>query len=118
MLHLFREAGKPRREPPATPDCGPGSEGSRTHDSVHIVSPLRGLVYTQRAAHPTPLALRADGSMTSQGVYWFAGNAFIGRAQAGENLAWSPSEPGRYLLRAVDEHGEADTRELEIEVVP
>jgi penicillin-binding protein 1C len=119
MLRLFREAGMPRRTPPAEPDCGSGSDpegGDR--DALHIVSPLRGLVYTERASHPAPLALRAEAGAATRAVYWFAGNAFLGRAPAGDNLPWLPDEPGRYTLRAVDDRGGADTRELEVEVAP
>ncbi|HEY1314053.1 MAG TPA: penicillin-binding protein 1C [Steroidobacteraceae bacterium] len=119
MLRLFREAGMPRRTPPADPDCGNGSEpGGSDSEALHIVSPLRGLVYTERALHPAPLALRADVGAATHAVYWFAGNAFIGRAPAGETLPWLPQQSGRYTLRAVDDRGGADTRELEVELVP
>jgi penicillin-binding protein 1C len=119
MLRLFREAGMPRRTPPAEPDCGSASDpGGSDSEALHIVSPLRGLVYTERAAHPAPLALRADVGAATRAVYWFAGNAFIGRAPAGDNLPWLPEQPGRYTLRAVDDRGGADTRELEVDVVP
>jgi penicillin-binding protein 1C len=109
----------PRRVAPTDPDCGPGSENAAANgSSLHIVSPLRGLVYTERAAHPIPLALRADTGANTRAIYWFAGRSFIGRAPAGENLTWTPNEPGRYTLRAVDDGGGADTRELEVEVLP
>jgi penicillin-binding protein 1C len=118
MLRLFREAGMPRRTPPAEPDCGNGADSTAGVDALHIVSPLRGLIYTERAAHPAPLALRADVGAATHAVYWFAGSSFIGRSPAGESLPWMPEQPGRYTLRAVDDRGGADTRELEVEVVP
>ncbi len=49
-------------------------------------------------------------------MYWFAGKEFLGRASDG--LAWQPAGAGRYLLRAVDEYGAADSREVEVDVVP
>lgn len=111
MLRLFREAGMPRRVPPSAPDC------SDDREAPHIVSPLRGVVYTVRASRPVPLALRADGG-GAQPIFWFADQAFVGRAAQGESLAWLPSQPGRYLLRAVDGEGAADTRELVVDWVP
>jgi penicillin-binding protein 1C len=119
MLRLFREAGMPRRVAPPAPDCaarrddvGDDREGPR------IVSPVRGLVYTQRIGRLAPLSLRAEAAAGTQSVYWFAGSAYLGRAPFGEGLAWSPPQPGRYLLRAVDDRGAADSRELVVDLVP
>jgi len=129
MLQLFREAGMPRRVAPPAPDCaagageaGPGPAGSgdalADRAGPRIVSPVRGLMYTLRIGHSEPLSLRADSTAGTRSVYWFAGNAYLGRAPFGDGLAWSPSQPGRYLLRAVDDRGGADTRELTVDLVP
>jgi penicillin-binding protein 1C len=119
MLQLFREAGMPRRVAPPAPDCAAGSaDAAENRDGPRIVSPVRGLVYTLRMGHLEPLSLRADTTAGTQSVYWFAGNAYLGRASFGEGLAWLPSEPGRYQLRAVDDRGAADTRELSVDLVP
>jgi penicillin-binding protein 1C len=119
MLRLFREAGMPRRVAPPAPDCaarrddlGDDREGPR------IVSPVRGLVYTLRIGRLAPLSLRAEAAAGTQAIYWFAGSAYLGRAPFGEGLAWSPPQPGRYLLRAVDDRGAADSRELVVDLVP
>ncbi len=121
MLRLFREAGMPRRVPPPAPECddrglaaaGVGDE----REAPRIVSPVRGLVYALRLKAPAPLALRADGGAT-QSVYWFADDAYVGRSPPGESLAWMPAQAGRYLLRAVDDQGAVDTRELVVDLVP
>jgi penicillin-binding protein 1C len=120
MLRLFREAGMPRRVPPATPDCGAAAADSSgdDRDAPQIVSPLRGVVYTLRIGHLEPLALRATIAARAQAIYWFADNAYLGRAPHGESLAWLPPQPGHYRLRAVDDGGAADTREVDVEVVP
>ncbi|MGO8972602.1 MAG: penicillin-binding protein 1C [Steroidobacteraceae bacterium] len=119
MLQLFREAGMPRRVAPPAPDCAAGSaDASENREGPRIVSPVRGLVYTLRMGHLEPLSLRADTTAGTQSVYWFAGNAYLGRAPFGEGLAWLPPEPGRYQLRAVDDRGAADTRELSVDLVP
>jgi len=125
MLRLFREAGMPRRLPPPAANCGnlttdtPGWDGNaRDGDAPQIVSPLRGVVYTLRPAHLQTLALRANIAARSQAIYWFADNAYLGRAVRGEDLAWLPARAGHYLLRAVDDTGAVDTRDLDVEVAP
>ena len=119
MLQLFREAGMPRRVAPLAPDCADGSGNTGDgREGPRIVSPARGLVYTLRIGRLAPLSLRADAAAGTQAVYWFAGNAYLGRAPFGEGLAWLPSQPGRYLLRALDDRGGADTRQLVVDFVP
>jgi penicillin-binding protein 1C len=50
-------------------------------------------------------------------VFWFADQTFIGRAKAGAGFAWGPNAAENYLVRAVDDHGRADSRELRVTVV-
>jgi len=71
-----------------------------------------------RLRQSVPLSLRADTAAGAQAIYWFAGNAFLGRAPVGESLSWLPGEPGHYLLRAVDDRGLADARELDVDLLP
>jgi penicillin-binding protein 1C len=119
LLRLFREAGMPRRVPPASPDCAtPSTDLASGRDAPQIVSPLRGVAYTLRAGHAEPLALRATIAARAQTIYWFADNAFVGRATQGDTLAWLPAHPGHYLLRAVDDSGAADTRDIDVESLP
>jgi penicillin-binding protein 1C len=125
MLQLFREAGMPRRVAPPAPECATGTgnaagtgASSDAREAPRIVSPVRGLAYTLRIGHSVPLSLRADAASGTQAVYWFAGGAYLGRAPFGDSLAWVPPQPGRYLLRAVDDRGGADTRELVVDLVP
>ncbi|MEP6546844.1 MAG: penicillin-binding protein 1C [Gammaproteobacteria bacterium] len=128
MLRLFREAGMPRRVAPPAPDCHgvstdgaaivEASAGGDDSQGPRIVSPVRGLVYTVRINQSAPLSLRADAAAGTQALYWFAGNAYLGRAPFGESLAWLPPQAGRYSLRAVDDRGFADTRELVVDFLP
>jgi penicillin-binding protein 1C len=122
MLRLFREAGMPRRVAPPAPECGKVSgdvvDTGDEREGPRIVSPTRGLVYTLRTSRMAPLSLRADAAAGTQAVYWFAGKAYLGRAPFGEGLAWLPTQPGRYSLRAVDDRGVADTRDLVVDFVP
>ncbi len=118
MQRLFREAGMPRRVAPPAPDCGGESNGSDDSEGPRTVSPVRGLVYTVRISKSAPLLLRADAAAGTESVYWFAGNAYLGRAPLGEGLAWLPPQAGRYSLRAVDDRGFADNRELVVDFLP
>jgi penicillin-binding protein 1C len=122
MLKLFREAGMPRRTPPALPaDCAQEAAEAPT-----ITSPLRGVTYTIRLSSPTRLsgddaqqtiALKANAG-AEQALFWYANDALVGQAQAGVGLAWAPQKAGRYVLRAVAENGQADSREVLVEFVP
>ena len=116
MLRLFREAGMPRREPPRAPDCS-GTTLANEADAPQIVSPLRGVTYTVRLSKPAPLALRAERTQRGE-LFWFANQGFVARAGAGESVAWNPAQPGRYVLRAVDDAGLSDVRTVDVEFVP
>ena len=121
MMGLFREAGMPRRVPPALPaNC---NNTLQTHaDSPQITSPLKGVTYTVRLSHqnlktPETIALRANTG--GQGaIYWFADTSFIAKSETGNAVAWTPQKAGRYVLRAVDDAGQSDSREVNVEFVP
>lgn len=115
MLRLFREAGLPRRDPPRIPDCASRSEPDEA-PAPTILSPQRGVTYAMRLSKPAALALNANSAPGRQ--YWFAGNAFIGEAASGQGLAWMPPGAGNYALRVLDESGQADTREVRVEIAP
>jgi penicillin-binding protein 1C len=117
MLRLFREAGMPRRVPPALPTQCNNSAAQANLEAPQITSPLKGVTYTMRISQPETIALKANHS--GQGsIYWFADNGFIEKSEAGAAVAWSPQQAGHYVLRAVDEAGQADSREVNIEFVP
>ncbi len=124
MQKLFRDAGLPRRAPPAfMPQC---HETENVGSPPKITSPLRGVTYAlhefQHANDASANAeesvnLRATTDADTREVFWFADQTFIGRAKAGAGFAWRPSAAGNYTLRAVDDHGRADSRELRVTVV-
>ena len=116
MLRLFREAGMPRRVPPALPaDCNNALQTSA--DNPHITSPVKGVTYTIRLSQPESIALRANRD--GQGaIYWFADTSYIAKSETGNAVAWTPQKAGRFVLRAVDEAGRADSREVNVEFVP
>ncbi len=117
LLRLFAQAGLPRRTPPAgETSCDLTGLASRgVPPRIH--SPLRGVVYTLRPgtdAHDT-IALQAVTDADAQEVFWFVGGTLLGKAKSGASFLWRP-EPGKYVVRAVDDHGRSDTREVTVAV--
>ena len=107
----------PRRAPPALPSQCNNSAAQANLEAPQITSPLKGVTYTMRIGKPESIALRANQS--GQGsIYWFADNGFIEKSEASAAVAWSPQQAGHYVLRALDEAGQADSREVNVEFVP
>jgi penicillin-binding protein 1C len=115
MLRLFREAGMPRRMPPKLPEnCQ--SQTASSADKPLITSPLRGVTYTIKLSKPETIALRANvGSQNA--IYWFADDSFIAQSTAARAVAWSPPQAGHFVLRAVNEQGLSDSRDIYIEFI-
>ena len=126
LMRLYAQAGVPRRAPPSG-DCGSASTGG-TPPAISapggtppaITSPVRGAAYVMRASQPernvVPLAATAEGGVNT--LYWFANDSFVTAGRPGIALPWKPTQPGRYLLRVVDEQGRADSREVVVSVAP
>jgi penicillin-binding protein 1C len=115
MQRLFRDAGMPRREAPREAACGLNRQ-ARSEGELKIVSPLRAVTYTTRISHPTAISLRAEGLRGS--LYWFADEAFLGQSNTGEGLAWQPPHSGHFVLRAVNQTGQSDSRDINVELLP
>ncbi|WP_211460510.1 penicillin-binding protein 1C [Collimonas silvisoli] len=123
MQRLFREAGMPRRQPPTQPDCSQlntQQQGPQPtdDDGPSIISPNSGATYTLQLSKMTPIALRANATSAQDMLFWFANGGLIGKARAVDSLGWLPGAPGRYQLRAIDQEGRADGREVEVEFIP
>lgn len=112
LRRLFRQAGLPRREPPALPDCA--LEGG----APHIASPLRSVRYVHRVSKPEPVLLRAEADSGARTLFWFVDDTMVGRSMPGEGLAWLPPSPRAYRIRVVDDAGRSDSRDLTVEFVP
>ena len=115
MLRLFREAGMPRRVPPALPS-GCNNAFQTNADNPQITSPLKGVTYTVRLTKPETIALRANRGGQAA-IYWFADTSFIAKSEAGNAVAWTPQKAGHYVLRAVDDAGQSDSREVVVEFI-
>src|SRR5882762_1682992 len=119
MLKLFEQAGLPRRAPPPfDPRCETGAAAS-AGPPPQITSPLRGVVYSLRAKRigDETITLRATAAAGVREVYWFVGKSFVGKAPPGGTIAWRPEAPGSFVVRAVDDQGQSDSRLIELAVV-
>jgi penicillin-binding protein 1C len=112
LLRIFAEAGVPRRQPPA-PEPGCSLDGLAASGlAPQIVSPMKAVTYAVRVSGgeaSIPLVAAADADVRK--VSWFLGDRLLGESSPREPLFWS-AEPGRFTVRAVDDHGRSDSREL------
>jgi penicillin-binding protein 1C len=114
MLKLFRQAGMPRRSPPAMPNC----TTEDPLDAPRIASPLRGVSYALRRSAPhEEIALEANVAADVRTVFWFDGSALIGVQRIAEGaLAWRPTAAGVRLVRIVDDHGRSAERQVDVQI--
>jgi penicillin-binding protein 1C len=59
-----------------------------------------------------PLAATADGDVRR--LFWFVDSAFVGVAAPNVTVPWQPKRSGHFIVRAVDDRGRADSRELRV----
>lgn len=118
ILKIFREAGIPRRTPPPHASGCSLDVVAETGLPPKIKSPERRVTYTVRASQKTgeKLPLMATTDADSREVYWFLDERFLGKARSGETFYWKP-KPGNFVVRVVDDHGRADSRDLTVEVI-
>jgi penicillin-binding protein 1C len=116
LMQLFAQAGMPRRRPPEAASC---TREVANGTPPRITSPLTSVTYTLRAqrvgTESIPLAANTDSE--SRRVHWFVDETYVGSAAPGIALGWQPAHAGKYLVRAVDDRGRAETRELAVTVV-
>jgi penicillin-binding protein 1C len=116
LQSLFAQAGMPRRTPPPAGDCG---NVAALGAAPKISSPIANVVYTfrpHRDDNVVPLTASADGNV--QRMHWFVDESYVGTGPARESLAWKSPKSGRHLVRAIDDQGRADTRELNVVFEP
>ncbi|AMN48248.1 penicillin-binding protein 1C [Steroidobacter denitrificans] len=113
---LFAQAGMPRRRPPPGAACRRDAAGGTP---PRITSPVTAVTYAvpvdRIGKQPIPLAADADGEV--QRLHWFVDDSYVGTGSPGVALPWRPARAGRYLVRAVDDQGRADSRELSLALV-
>ncbi len=114
LARVFAQAGIPRRKPPAGSDCALDDHGLGS--PPRIQSPLRATRYTLRLSRPQQSAITLNASVDADvaRVFWFSGDSYIATTRAGESASWTPVQAGVFRISAVDDHGRADTREVEV----
>ncbi len=115
MFKLFQDAGLPRRMPPSLPGCY--EVGALSSEGPQIISPSKVGIYTLRIGKLNSIGLKANNTAGGM-IFWFANKSFLGKVAASEVLAWLPTHPGQYVLRAVDSQGRAAFRDVQVEFVP
>ncbi|MDH4226921.1 MAG: penicillin-binding protein 1C [Deltaproteobacteria bacterium] len=118
LQKIFRQAGLPRRTaPPYMPGCSLDIKAS-SGLPPKITSPARGVVYNIRAAKDKSevIALSAVTDADSSTVFWFVNEKYLGNSPKDKPFEWNAS-PGKYIIRAVDDQGRADTTEVRVEMV-
>jgi penicillin-binding protein 1C len=113
MMKLFREAGMPRRQAPAIPDCAVDA----STDMPSIATPLRGVTYTlRRRTGAESIPLEAGTAADVENVFWFDGAALIARSPVARGaVPWTPAADGIHLIRVIDDHGRTAERDVNIQ---
>lgn len=114
MLALFRQAGLPRREPPAyETDTRLALVDSGA--APKITSPRETLVYTLRTGQRT-IPLSSEAAPGVRKVYWFADSQFVGGSTPTEPLLWKAS-PGTWTVQVLDDRGRNASCRVKVEAV-
>jgi len=121
LAGLFHAAGLPRAAPPPVAmeaRSSPMPPGDDADKGPSIVSPKKGLIYHMRvgAAGDEVLNLEATAETSREHLHWFVDAAYLGISQPSAALLWK-LEPGRHVIRAVDDLGRADSRQITVTVV-
>ncbi len=117
MLRLFAQAGMPRRQAPPPGDCDRRMPGGH---APSINSPLRNATYTLRAARvgTETIALAATAMALCGHCTGSSMTPMSALRDPTLRLSWAPGRSGAFLVRAVDDQGRADSRELRVAVIP
>lgn len=115
---LFRQAGVPRRPPPAFgPDCSLDAQAEQGR-RPEITSPNSHVTYVMRLGAPAPerVALTAVADADVKKLHWFVGTEWVGTSAPQAPLFW-PLRPGAFTVRVVDEHGRSDTMRMDVTTI-
>lgn len=119
LLEMFRQAGLPRRDPPAfEAGMSAWSSSSQANAAPRIVSPRIKRTYTLRSSNVAQqsIPLRADTAADVREVFWFAGHDFIGKASPTDPLLWR-ARPGTWKIQVTDDRGRSASCEVKVEMV-
>lgn len=114
LAAVFASAGLPKRKPPEGA-CLPGTVAGLP---PRITSPMKNTTYTLRQSQRRRehISLSAVTDADSRTLYWFVDDIYLGSSAGQDLLDWRPTQPGVYRIRAVDDRGRADSRQLKVEI--
>ncbi|MCW2106238.1 UNVERIFIED_ORG: penicillin-binding protein 1C [Rahnella aquatilis] len=117
LANVFAQAGLPKRKPPANHCKDEGVDVSG--NPPRITSPLKNTTYTLRQSQQgrDRISFNAVTDADSKTVYWFVDDIYLGSSASKSAIDWRPINNGQYRIRAVDDHGRADSRLVSIEIV-
>lgn len=119
LQQLFRQAGLPRRMPPA---LEPRCRLAHSHvqgTAPRIQSPVSEGAYRLRLSRPEQgLSLMAAADTSVSRLFWFVGQTLIGETSPQQPLNWRPSRAGQHMLRVSDDTGRSAFRTLTVEFIP
>ena len=121
LAKLFQAAGLPRVTPPDFAEREHSASVSMSQDASkgpRIVSPKSGLIYHVRVgtANDEVLDLEATAETSREHLHWFVDATYLGVSQPSTALLWK-LQPGQHLIRAVDDLGRADSRQITVTAV-
>ncbi|VVC77247.1 Penicillin-binding protein 1F [Aquicella siphonis] len=113
LLRIFRRAGMHRRlPPPYNPECDMSAK-TGAGISPQIISPQSQVNYVARIAaiRKTVVPLTAVVDADVRNLYWFLNDSFLGRVTREKSYLWH-AQPGKYVVRVVDDYGRSDARDV------
>lgn len=118
----FSQAGVPKRPPPKQNRCIGAQTNLLSMAPPKITSPQKNVKYTFRRnanvkEDMKQLVLMANSDAISTHLYWFVDGSYLGTTIGKQSLVWEPKYSGIYRVRVVDETGQADSREIEINFI-
>jgi penicillin-binding protein 1C len=121
LAKLFQAAGMPRVSPP---DFASHTQSTSAAAVAHadkgpcIVSPKKGLVYHVRvgSSDDEVLNLEATAETMREHLHWFVDATYLGVSAPSAALLWK-LQPGQHVIRAVDDLGRADSRQITVTTV-
>jgi penicillin-binding protein 1C len=121
LAKLFQAAGLPRVIPPmleGQSNSATLAASANMGKGPTIVSPKKGLIYHVRlaAGNDEVLNLEATAETSRETLRWFVDATYLGVSAPSTALLWK-LQPGRHVIRAVDDSGRADSRQVTVTAV-
>jgi len=118
LRDTFAKAGIHKPElPDSAEKCE--SEQMAAASSLKISSPSSNIQYSMRLEAPEHerIPFSATTSGEAKEIFWFVNNRLVGRSSPSKAWLWKP-QPGKYVVRAVDNLGHADSTKVQISLTP